>query len=95
MRQRYLLTVRDLFQKKRRAEGGLEEFPAVVLLGPRRCWKSTIAKETMSRRTDAFLLDLESPGDSARPTCRSGLLLHYALIALFLHGHDNQSDARG
>lgn len=46
--------------------GGLKEFPAVALLGPRQCGKSTMAKELLSGRTNALLLDLERRSDIAR-----------------------------
>lgn len=51
----------------RRLEGTLEEhlhsFPAVALLGPRQCGKTTLASETIKHRPRAVYLDLERPSD--------------------------------
>ncbi len=57
----------------------LEEFPAVAILGPRQCGKSTLAKELISGRANAVLLDLERRSDIAR----------LAEPELFLKTHEN------
>lgn len=44
----------------------LLDFPAVAVLGPRQCGKSTLAKEIISTRKDAIYLDLERPTDLAK-----------------------------
>lgn len=44
----------------------LQDFPAVAVLGPRQCGKSTLAKKIIRNRSDAVYLDLESPGDLAK-----------------------------
>ena len=41
----------------------LENIPAVALLGPRQCGKSTLARHIISKRKDAQYLDLERPSD--------------------------------
>ena len=41
----------------------LLDFPAVALLGPRQCGKSTLAKALIEDRDDAIYLDLELPSD--------------------------------
>jgi len=41
----------------------LENIPAVLILGPRQCGKSTLAKAIISEMTDAIYLDLERPSD--------------------------------
>jgi hypothetical protein len=44
----------------------LEQFPAVAILGPRQCGKSTLARAVLAPFPDAVLLDLERPSDQAR-----------------------------
>jgi uncharacterized protein len=44
----------------------LSEFPAVGLLGPRQCGKSTLAKVLLQNFPHATYLDLESPSNRAR-----------------------------
>lgn len=46
-----------------------EDFPAVAIIGPRQCGKTTLAKEVMNRMNlDSNYLDLEDPDDAARLT---------------------------
>jgi hypothetical protein len=45
---------------------GLDEFPAVAIVGPRQCGKSTIAMELLRGRTNALRLDLERKSDLTR-----------------------------
>ncbi len=44
----------------------LENMPAVAILGPRQCGKSTLARHIISERRDAVYLDLERPSDVNR-----------------------------
>ncbi len=44
----------------------LDESPAVAVLGPRQCGKSTLAKTLLGGRPGAVLLDLERRSDAAR-----------------------------
>ncbi len=44
----------------------LFDFPAVAVLGPRQCGKSTLAKKIISTWSDALYLDLERPADLAK-----------------------------
>lgn len=44
----------------------LTESPAVAILGPRQCGKSTLAKALLENRPDAVHLDLEKRSDAAR-----------------------------
>lgn len=44
----------------------LKRFPAVALLGPRQCGKSTLAKELLKDFAGAAYLDLERPKDRAK-----------------------------
>ncbi len=48
-----------------RVEGRLRANPAVLLLGPRQCGKTTLAREIASRRRAEYF-DLESPADCSR-----------------------------
>ncbi|OGQ98937.1 MAG: hypothetical protein A2505_03370 [Deltaproteobacteria bacterium RIFOXYD12_FULL_55_16] len=41
----------------------LRDFPAVAILGPRQCGKSTLAKKIIGNRADSVYLDLELPSD--------------------------------
>src|SRR3989338_8762485 len=41
----------------------LKIFPAVVLLGPRQCGKSTLAKKIKESKVKSVYLDLEKPSD--------------------------------
>ena len=47
-------------------ERRLSQAPAVAVLGPRQCGKSTLARQVVRRRPGAILLDLERPSDLAR-----------------------------
>ena len=42
---------------------GLRQFPAVALIGPRQCGKTTLAKAVIARRPSSVYLDLERPSD--------------------------------
>jgi uncharacterized protein len=44
----------------------LHHFPAVALLGPRQCGKTTLAKALVGQRPGAVYLDLERPSDRRR-----------------------------
>ena len=44
----------------------LRDFPAVAVLGPRQCGKSTLAKALIRKIGKALYLDLENPSDLAR-----------------------------
>ncbi|MEW6687478.1 MAG: ATP-binding protein [Pseudomonadota bacterium] len=44
----------------------LARAPAVAILGPRQCGKSTLARRIAAARRDALYLDLERPSDRAR-----------------------------
>ncbi|MCD6187492.1 MAG: ATP-binding protein [Desulfuromusa sp.] len=44
----------------------LLDFPAVAVLGPRQCGKSTLAKKIIADLPDSIYLDLESPADLAK-----------------------------
>jgi predicted AAA+ superfamily ATPase len=44
----------------------LREFPAVAVLGPRQCGKSTLAQKIIAEVKDAIYLDLENPNDLAK-----------------------------
>lgn len=46
--------------------GSLAAFPAVAVVGPRQCGKSTLARALIGRRKDAVYLDLERPSDRRR-----------------------------
>ena len=41
----------------------LKEFPAVAILGPRQCGKSTLAKMIINELTDVIYIDVEKPSD--------------------------------
>ena len=41
----------------------LIDFPAVALLGPRQCGKTTLSRETVASLPAAIYLDLEKPSD--------------------------------
>jgi uncharacterized protein len=45
----------------------LETFPAVAVLGPRQCGKSTLAKYYLGKREAGSYLDLERPSDAKKP----------------------------
>ncbi len=55
---RYLVRNTEL-----RVQALLENFPAVALLGPRQCGKSTMAKHIINRFSESVYLDLENPDD--------------------------------
>jgi len=44
----------------------LLDFPAVAVLGPRQCGKSTLARKIIAGKSNAVYLDLEKPGDLAK-----------------------------
>jgi predicted AAA+ superfamily ATPase len=44
----------------------LGQFPAVAILGPRQCGKSTLARAVLAARPGGLHLDLERPSDQAR-----------------------------
>ena len=44
----------------------LHDFPAVAVLGPRQCGKSTLAKALINQSGEAVYLDLENPSDLAK-----------------------------
>lgn len=46
----------------------LSSFPVTVIVGPRQCGKSTLAKRVMAGRGDFVYLDLERPSDLAKLT---------------------------
>jgi uncharacterized protein len=56
----------------------LANFPAVAILGPRQCGKSTLAKHILSEYPGAVYLDLEDPGDVARLTEPELFLKHHS-----------------
>jgi predicted AAA+ superfamily ATPase len=56
----------------------LENFPAVAILGPRQCGKSTLARHILSEYQGAVYLDLEDPGDVARLTDPALFLQHHS-----------------
>jgi predicted AAA+ superfamily ATPase len=45
---------------------GLENNPAVAILGPRQCGKTTLAKHITQEFSQAVYLDLEHPADLAK-----------------------------
>lgn len=47
---------------------GLKAFPAVAILGPRQCGKSTLAQKIMENSGDTVYLDLERPSDVQKLT---------------------------
>lgn len=51
---------------KKAVQESLKDFPAVAVLGPRQCGKSTLAKSIIADRADAVYLDLENPTDLAK-----------------------------
>lgn len=51
---------------QRKARRWLRQFPAVGLLGPRQCGKSTLARALLREFPDSVYLDLERPSDLAR-----------------------------
>ncbi|MFZ4695208.1 MAG: ATP-binding protein [Verrucomicrobiia bacterium] len=50
----------------RQVDRWLTQFPAVAILGPRQCGKSTLARALLALRPDAIYLDLEKPSHHAR-----------------------------
>ena len=49
-----------------RVQQWLRQFPAVAILGPRQCGKSTLARKVLGDIPNALHLDLERPSDLAR-----------------------------
>jgi predicted AAA+ superfamily ATPase len=49
----------------RRIKSGLKDSPVTLLLGPRQCGKTTVARQLTARRGGSYY-DLENPRDSAR-----------------------------
>jgi predicted AAA+ superfamily ATPase len=64
---------------EKNVEQALNESPAVAILGPRQCGKSTLARAVISGRPNAVHLDLERRSDVAR----------LAEPELFFHAHAN------
>ncbi|MBT3380560.1 MAG: ATP-binding protein [Lentisphaerae bacterium] len=56
----------------------LDRMPAVALLGPRQCGKSTLARRLVSAEQDAVYLDLERPLDRAKLEDIEGFLDRHA-----------------
>lgn len=56
---------------------GLEEFPAVAVLGPRQCGKSTLAKHVIESFPRSIYLDLERPSDAHKLTDPELFFDHY------------------
>ena len=56
---------------------GLEEFPAVAVLGPRQCGKSTLAKHVIASFPQSIYLDLERPSDARKLTDPELFFDHY------------------
>ena len=56
---------------------GLEEFPAVAVLGPRQCGKSTLAKHVIESFPQSIYLDLERPSDGRKLTDPELFFDHY------------------
>ena len=68
---------RNLEQKIKRS---LNHYPAVAILGPRQCGKSTLADEAISKVKNKIKLDLEKQSD----------LIQLEEIELFLDLHKNR-----
>lgn len=56
---------------------GLDEFPAVAVLGPRQCGKSTLAKHIIESYPQSIYLDLERPSDERKLTDPELFFEHY------------------
>lgn len=56
---------------------GLEEFPAVAVLGPRQCGKSTLARHVIESFPKSIYLDLERPSDARKLSDPELFLDHY------------------
>jgi predicted AAA+ superfamily ATPase len=50
-------------EKEKQILEDIDHFPAVAILGPRQCGKSTLAKHIFAGRQDTLYLDLEDPAD--------------------------------
>ncbi|MDR1191400.1 MAG: ATP-binding protein [Verrucomicrobiales bacterium] len=55
-------------QYLRAIAAGVEETPVTILLGPRQCGKTTLARDFAASRADTIFFDLENPRDFARLT---------------------------
>ena len=53
-------------QMQSRLEQALQDFPAVALVGPRQCGKTTLVRATVGQWPQTVLLDLERPSDVRR-----------------------------
>ena len=58
----------------------IQNFPAVAILGPRQCGKSTLARNILINYPTAIFLDLENPEDRQK----------LAAPELFFSGHENR-----
>jgi len=65
---RYTCSMQDYITRHMHArlETALRDFPAVALLGPRQCGKTTLARATVGQRPTTVMLDLERPSDLRR-----------------------------
>ena len=54
-------------------EQKLQQMPGVVILGPRQCGKSTLAKAIISKIEGAVYVDLERPSDVNKIDLTPGL----------------------
>ena len=64
-------------QKEKDILDYLRHFPAVGIIGPRQCGKSTLAREIVKRTKGSVYLDLENPDDRVRLTDASLFFSQY------------------
>jgi predicted AAA+ superfamily ATPase len=67
----FLIFKESMFIRKqylRAIAAGVEETPVTILLGPRQCGKTTLARDFAASRADTIFFDLENPRDFARLT---------------------------